>query len=913
MADERDAKATPLYRYRFADVEFDQARFELRVAGEPIALQQKPLEILELLLARPGEVVTKEELLETVWEGRPTVENVIANAVTKLRAALGDVGAAHVVTLPRIGYRFDGTLERVAVGRLRESALQLQAGSAVPGRSHFALEAQLGSSSRSEVWLARQTKTREPRVYKFCADGSRLASLKREATLARLLQEHLGTRTDFTRVLDWNFETTPFYLECEYGGLDLQRWDDTGQRLAAMPLDERLSLFLQVADAVAAAHSIGVLHKDLKPANILVAPAGQGWQIRLTDFGSSQLLEPARLSELGITRLGLTTTGAIDSESSTGTPLYLAPELVTGSPPTIASDVYTLGVILFQLAAGDLRRQLVPGWERAIPDSLLREDIVRATDGDPAQRLSSASELALRLRHLAARRADAQRREAEAREIAAAQDALRRSRERRPWIIGAVATLLVGLVVSGWMWRESEAQRRVAEQQAARAEATVRFLSDDLLGAVSPGGSAFERDPSIMEVLEFASTQMNDRLPTDMTIRGSIHAALGEAFRVLGNRERSTAELQRAVADYSAAFGASDETTLRARYALVRTLAYSNSADEFAAARRELDEADRLGAGRLRNDGELALAAAIARGTLEFQQMRIEPALAAWRNADRLQRVVRPQDAQVAVVIRNNLADCILRQGKPQEAIELLRATLADPLIDANRVGGSRIASLRVILARALRNQGRFDEALPVAKAALEVTERLSGADDYQTLVQMSLVASIHEQAGRCVDALEIMRVVRTRMAARYGEDKQATLVETGNLGMGEYECGDRNAGIEYVRRAESELRRLFGEDNVAAHSFRHFLATALAEQERWSDALDMAEGLDIKALAAGDSKPGWEHRLAALRGEILIGLGRRDEGRALLSNALPEVVALGVIDADEVRRLSQVLARASQ
>ena len=71
-------------------------------------VQRKPLEILSCLLAHAGEVVTKDELLEHVWEGRPTVENVIANAITKLRNALGEENAERIVTQPRVGYRFAG-------------------------------------------------------------------------------------------------------------------------------------------------------------------------------------------------------------------------------------------------------------------------------------------------------------------------------------------------------------------------------------------------------------------------------------------------------------------------------------------------------------------------------------------------------------------------------------------------------------------------------------------------------------------------------------------------------------------------------------------------------------------------------------------------------------------------------------
>src|SRR3546814_61517 len=154
--------------------------------------------------------------------------------------------ATRIQTLPRIGYRLTGPVERGVSGRRLNSRLDLAADQMVPGREHFILDRQLGPAHAGEVWLARHDKTGEPRVYKFSADGEHLAALKREATLYRVLHDTLGERDDIIRVLDWNFDQLPFYLECEYGGCNLADWATQPPGLAALPLQQRLHLFLKI-------------------------------------------------------------------------------------------------------------------------------------------------------------------------------------------------------------------------------------------------------------------------------------------------------------------------------------------------------------------------------------------------------------------------------------------------------------------------------------------------------------------------------------------------------------------------------------------------------------------------------------------------------------------------------------------
>src|SRR5437667_188239 len=279
--------------WRFADCEFDDLALQLRVKGSSVGLELKPLEVLQQLLLRAGEVVSKEELLDAVWPGLTVVDGSLATAVSKLRRALGDQNSSIVITVPRVGYRLAVPVQSRLIEPLSSPhPRDLAPGNAVPGREHWRLTTSFASLGHHDVWLAEHPKTHELRVFKFAWDWSRMRSLQREVTVARFLRETLGERSDFVRLLEWNFESAPYFIESEYAGVDLNCFWPEG--IGAVPLEMRLRVFANVAKAVADAHDAGVLHKDLKPANILLTIT-DGIRVRVADFGSASLIEPARL------------------------------------------------------------------------------------------------------------------------------------------------------------------------------------------------------------------------------------------------------------------------------------------------------------------------------------------------------------------------------------------------------------------------------------------------------------------------------------------------------------------------------------------------------------------------------------------------------------------------------------------
>ena len=312
----------------------------------------------------------------------------------------------------------------------------------IPGRPGWFLERKLGEGGFGEVWLGVHRRLSHTRVFKFCFDARKLRSFKREMTLFRLLREALGEREDIARLYDVRLDEPPFLLESEYtSGGDLADWAAAQGGIVEVPIEVRLQLVADVADAVAAAHSVGVLHKDIKPSNILIQMRGGRPRPRLADFGIGMLADASALTDSQVTMTGFTQ--CTDSAGTqAGTRMYAPPELLEGRPFTIQGDVYSLGVLLYQMTIANLERPLAQGWERYVDDPLLREDIGMCVDGDPSRRFHGAGELARRVRCLEQRRRErleeqrakveveaAHRREAEAqREAELARAAEARSR-----------------------------------------------------------------------------------------------------------------------------------------------------------------------------------------------------------------------------------------------------------------------------------------------------------------------------------------------------------------------------------------------------------------------------------------------------------------------------------------------------
>lgn len=309
-------------------------------------------------------------------------------------------------------------LESVAADSERELRAWEPAPGCVVPSTGWVLTRRLGEGGMGDVWLATNEATKRTRVFKFCDDEEKAQTLKREVSLFRLLKERVGNHPHFVRLHDVSLEDSPYYIAMDYvEGLDLASWTDSLGGVSRISLETRISIIIQAAGALQAAHDAGILHRDIKPNNILIEEKdgpGQFPHVYVSDFGIGQLISDDTLS-VGGTRLGFTRTVLDGSQySGAGSHRYMAPELLSGDRATVRSDIYALGVVLYQLIVGNLHAAVPVDWQENIEDPLLREDLARCFRGEPEKRYSSAGELASNLRSLADRRTALERQELEA-------------------------------------------------------------------------------------------------------------------------------------------------------------------------------------------------------------------------------------------------------------------------------------------------------------------------------------------------------------------------------------------------------------------------------------------------------------------------------------------------------------------
>ncbi len=777
---------------------------------------------------------------------------------------------------------------------------------------------ELGHGGMGAVYLAERADGAYSQqvALKVVRGGLIAAALERRFLRERQILARLQ-HPNIARLLDGGFtrERLP-YLAMEYvEGEPLTRWAES----RSLGAEARLRLFLEVCEAVQYAHRQLVVHRDLKPANILVSGEGH---VRLLDFGIARLLDDSAEEGEALTRTGFLLL----------TPEYAAPEQVRGDAPTTATDVYSLGAVLYELLSGkkayefsshsltEILRVLdqdIPllAHRPDLPKALQRqlsgdlETIVhRALAREPERRYPSAEALAADVR-----------RHLEHRPVAARPDSLgyrlAKYLRRNRLAVSAAAALLIAIAlgVATTIWQALEARR-----EATRAQAMSDLLYGSF-GAVDPL-TAQGRTVSAREVLDAAAKRIDT--VRDPSVRIDVLRTIGELYFMVAVYEPAESLLLRARTEATALHGERSKERAEVLGIHASMLVDRGKYDEalvLAEETRSIGE-DVPGAegiarsalatigSALEFKGDTAKAEEVFRQLLELDMRRFgarskqvgedlghigynlvfkdryEEAESMYKRAIETLVAVAP-DADSTATAYHGLGLLYRRMARLPEAEQNhrryyeLRARLLGP-------DHPRVASALVELATDIQMQGRLDEAEPLLKRTLEIRERMLRPDHPELADTFAALAWLSFSRGQLASAIEYERRGRDIYSAALGARHPTTALMNSNLGRFQRDAGDYDAAERSLGDALAVRLETFGPEHTEVAITRVHLGTL----RRLQGKLSLAETEYRQALAILEKKlPDDLPRIAEVRagiGAVLVSSGRTDEALPLLQQA---------------------------
>lgn len=349
----------------FAGFRLDLRAGELQdESGKTARLPDQPFRILKTLLEHPGEVVTREELRKCLWPNDTIVEfeHSISAAMNRLRQALSDSAEnpQFIETLARRGYRLMVPVqfeELPPSPNVRSQAVPSREKLIGQNASHYQVLDRLGGGGMGVVYKAMDTRLHRAVALKFlplemAEDAAALERFRREAQAASALN-HPNICTIYD-VGELPLESESLSEPQRFIAMEFLDGQTLERRISGkpLPLQETLDLAIEIADALSAAHAQGIIHRDIKPANVYVTKRGNA---KVLDFGLAKLTHqrtsepysnlsaaPAPSASAGITLLG----------RAMGTPNYMSPEQVRGEELDARADLFSFGVVLYQMVTG---------------------------------------------------------------------------------------------------------------------------------------------------------------------------------------------------------------------------------------------------------------------------------------------------------------------------------------------------------------------------------------------------------------------------------------------------------------------------------------------------------------------------------------------------------------------------------
>ena len=675
----------------------------------------------------------------------------------------------------------------------------------------------------------------------------------------------------------------------------------------SLELRKLLRRFLDVCNAIDYAHSRGVLHRDVKPGNVIVGRYGE---TLVVDWGLAKPMghrEPRSPSDERTLQPSAASGSAQTLPGAAlGTPAYMSPEQAAGEIDQLGprSDVYSLGATLYCLLTGrppfvgaDLDEMLRRVTRAAFPpprqidptiDRALEKICLRAMALNPKNRYETARTLA----------DDVERWIADEPVTAMPENwrlrLARWSRRNRAWVRVAAAALVVGLMMTGafamQQARSAERERRAHDREGqARAVAETRLTqiekANDLLAAVfediDPRGG--EKGQTLLEILgdrlEQAADQIDGAKIADPLTVAKLQITLGKSLLNLGRFAKALELFERSRQTRTALLGREDEAALDAAGHLAH--AYF-ALGRFTEAAALSEETLKLQSARLGPTHEDTLQSRENLAVFYSRLGRLDEAIPMQEESLKLQTSKRGPEHPYVFTSRNNLAHLYAEAGRLAEAIAMQEETLKR---QTARRGADHSETLnsRSNLAMWYARAGRLAEAIAMDEETLRLRASKLGADHPETLVSRNNLALAYGNAGRNAEAAALHEENVKRYESKLGPDHRDTLNSRGNLAIA-YEALGRWAAAEQLRRDNvTRCRKTEKPDSLIVARELFGLGTNLMKQSRWAEAEPiLRECLAIREKAIPD---GW------LRFNTMSQLGGTMLSQAKFAEAEPLLV----------------------
>jgi serine/threonine protein kinase/Tfp pilus assembly protein PilF len=702
----------------------------------------------------------------------------------------------------------------------------------------YRLVRELGSGGMGVVWLAARTDglINRPVALKLPHGAWKRAGLAERMAREREILATL-THPNIAHLYDAGVtaDGQPF-LAIEY--IEGRRIDSycNEQQLG---VEARLRLFSQVAGAVAHAHGKLVVHRDLKPANILVNGEGQ---VRLLDFGIAKLLDDGQAKETRFTEVS----------GRALTPDYASPEQILGEPLTIASDVYSLGVVLYELVAGQQPYKLQRDSRGALEDAILQADpaapsqvahaswrkslrgdldtiVLKALKKVPAERYSTVHALL-----------DDIARYLDGRPVSARPDSrwyrVRKFAARNRIAVSATGAIflavLTGSGIAAW-------QARVALAEKVRAEQVQEFIAAVFREADPYQGAG--KVVTAVELLRQAELRLHERSDADPAMQLELLAIIGESL--FGLQENAEAARVTEQALRLPASRAEENALLSARLHLTLSHAYEllgRSEDARAQAERSL--------ARLTAAGHAA--------TPIYARAKL-------------------QQSALGIV----LADYEVAERAAHEAINVASAALGNKSTEVAK-GLNQLSHVYTLTQR-------HERAVGPARQALDILLELHARNlNHPAVIEAGqYYGQALDSTGRFDEAFIVYRDATARAGSVFGVDSRAYGEMLNSSVTLEIEVGDLKSAVSHARRM-IEIYLLEGEPGSVTHVNRmRQLGNALLASRASTEA---AERLDeaLRLAVAANSTLQVRHARGSL-GLALAYLGRFDRADRELMQAI--------------------------